>query len=846
MDNYSLERYDIFIAYSLVEYSNSKEARLQGNYINAKGIYNYLTDLGYDCFLQDPDEPARRYDETPSMAAKCKLFLLVTDLTIIDKQKKADSPKQSWWYNELNGFISQPMIDGKHEIAKEYIQVYTTDEELSDLAINNLHETFRHMNPIRTLDNLKKWIESRPGISPKKKIKTKNSEASNGEGWDQEVADFWQSVFPPACPSKSELDFYEKYFDEVKQHSYVQAEVLILGSTKKFIELASKKHYIITVVDSSEEYYKRVIESISSEKALKNCRVVISDWANMDCHESLKDKKFDIIIGDMAIGNIKPSDLKKTIQSICNLLKDEGYWLGKNLFRFSHERSYNSVVKSVNKLLLTDTGLTEEEVFSSTVYDIVMFSFTTENRNRNMITYHKMDFRRLSEVANEISDNLIKNSKIDPKLFKVTYGKYKKLKRKNIAFYIYHLKDFISLVKNYGIQLYDVGYGNDLYSENFPLLVFKKNYKDTIDRSRIEKAVSAINTFLPRYQSKEYVRQWVNYYPSQYYLIRLSELADMAKDTVWKETCNEIKKDIIKSVKVQVNNNLRCFVDSLEDKKIDEEVFLIKNINTLNPIEQKQIKETYKLAVLLYLSSILVDDQKEKSALCHLVVNKLVEAPQYNSAIKCWGPIGAPWITAKVCMSAYDLDIPKKENEKFLLAIQELIKSYDEEHEHNWKCTVGSHMDTCALCVEAILSYYDRLSEDFKDKAKAVFYDILDAYVLNDNVYETIAFHPLGGYAIEQLQTNQSKLNEPYQKKVLGSVAFFSSLLRIITFLKKENEKVMNNKEYEEVILQHLLDFWELFKSLNENVYLSINSKDICTIPQILYSLSEAFSSEKD
>ena len=843
MDNN--ERYDIFIAYSLVEYKTSREARLQGTFINAKAIYNALTSWGYKCFLQEPDEPNRRYDETPSMAAKCSLFLLVTDSTIVEKQKSIVNPKESWWYNELNGFISQPLIGGKPEVAKEFIQVYTNDDILSDKEINNLHATFLQMNPIRELNILNRWIKSQKVITHKLKNKNKDHEEINGR-WDQEVADFWQSVFPPACPSKSELLFYAKYFNEVKQHCHVQAKVLILGSTKKLIELALQNHFFVTVVDSSEDYCRSVIDSINMGESRDHCNVVICDWANMHSHENLKGNRYDIIIGDMAIGNIRPLDFERTIQSISNLLKNNGYLLGKNLYQFSQEISLNSVKESVKNLLLSNNKLTEETFFSSTVYDIVMFSFATENRNKNTIKYHKMDFNRLSEVANEIADALSNESHLDTSILKKTYEKFTQLKKKNISFYVYHLKDFVSVLKNCGVQLYDVGYGDDFYRDNFPLLVLKKGIKDIITNVKIERALSAINTFLPLNQGKEFVNQWVNNYPSQYYIVRLSEFADMANDYIWKEKCDEIKKDIIKSVKININKNLICFVDSLEDKKIDKEVLLIKNINILSDNEKKQIKETYKLAVLLYLSSVLVNDQKEKLALCHLVVNKLLVSPQYNSVMKCWEPLGAPWITAKVCMAASNIDISKRNKDKFLLAIQKLIEKYDEIHEHNWACNVGSHMDTCALCVEAILNYYDRLSPEYKNKAKNILLDILNAYVLNDNIYETIAFHPLGDYAIEQLKSNNPTLNVPYQKKVLGSVAFFSVILRIIAFFKNEQERKNDYKIYEEIILKHLLDFWGLFSRLDESVYLDINSKDICTIPQILYSLSEALSSEKD
>ena len=52
--------------------------------------------------------------------------------------------------------------------------------------------------------------------------------------------------------------------------------------------------------------------------------------------------------------------------------------------------------------------------------------------------------------------------------------------------------------------------------------------------------------------------------------------------------------------------------------------------------------------------------------------------------------------------------------------------------------------------------------------------------------------------------------------------------------------------KYKFIILNNLIKFWSGFKNLNDNVFARIGDIDICTVPQILYSLSQALKSEKD
>jgi len=835
--SHNQSNYDIFIAYSLSPYSNSSEAIKQSNYLKALEIYHYLTKLGYSPYFLQPDDPTTDYTKTPLIASTCKLFLFVANRDIIQKCSSGCLTKDLCVYNELTGFMSQKKINNKNELAKTFVQVYTEDNKLSDEKINNLHLVFQGINPIRTYANLQNWVKGQlPANSTKNSIKT---------GWDEEVANFWETIYAPARPSNSEIEFYRKFFKYKINRTSLEPKALILGSTESLIQLAIEECFVVYVVDKNENYCNAILKKFGSSK--KSINTINCDWACMDLHETLKDIKFDIIIGDMSLGNIDAQKLERTIVAISNLLKDKGLWLGKSIFRSTSIANRDEIELNVRNYYKNKTNPSEEEVFAATVYDIAMQSCLEKSVANNSIEWYKMDFKRLSIIAQEIYDNISKKDETDYSALKTAFNNFKYLKQKNLSFYIYRIKDVIAMAKRNNIILNDTGFGTDTYSLDFPLLVFEKKQniaEDIINDFEIDKLRKSVNTFFPSNQNKKFAQDWTKHIPSQYYLVKLSKLVDMEQDPQWKQTCNSIKEDIISEIKIDINNDLLCYIKKLSDEKMDTEVENINNITALNESQQQQMKETYKLAVLLYLSTTLAGKQnkKKKAALCNLVINKLFATPFYDPACECWSPSEALWLTAKVCIAARDTFASSTQNQELITATETIINNYD-TYTHNWNCTVGSNLDTSSLCIETILCYYNKLSKEFKNKAKKIFKDILNAFVLDDNIYETIVLHPIGEYAVSNLITFE--VNELYPKKVLGRVAFISSLLRIINFFDENEPQLPNGYEYSLLLLKQISNFWRNFKDLDEKTLENINDIDICTVPQILYFLSQALDSGK-
>lgn len=123
------------------------------------------------------------------------------------------------------------------------------------------------------------------------------------------MASTWHKIVPPSRPSKSEIEIYRKYLKLARDNSkHAICKALILGSTIEFRELTCSEGFHTTIVDISEEYYNEISKELFSP--LKNEKVVFCNWLNMD--ENLESESYDVVLGDLSIGNIEPDKIKNS------------------------------------------------------------------------------------------------------------------------------------------------------------------------------------------------------------------------------------------------------------------------------------------------------------------------------------------------------------------------------------------------------------------------------------------------------------------------------------------------------------------------------------------------------
>lgn len=142
-------------------------------------------------------------------------------------------------------------------------------------------------------------------------------------GWGKELANIWTNNVAPSRPSCSEICIYTSYLRKIQKKVHRPVKLLVLGSTPEFRDWGYEENLQIYVVDKSRDYYEQVSREIR-HKNLKET-VYYSEWEDMRFTE-----RFDIIIGDLSIGNIEQTRFKDFLLNIHNALSDDGIFIGKS------------------------------------------------------------------------------------------------------------------------------------------------------------------------------------------------------------------------------------------------------------------------------------------------------------------------------------------------------------------------------------------------------------------------------------------------------------------------------------------------------------------------------------
>lgn len=150
-------------------------------------------------------------------------------------------------------------------------------------------------------------------------------------GWGKDLAQIWTNNVAPSRPSCAEMCVYTKYLRQIQNNVDRPIKLLVLGSTPEFRDWGYEENLSISVVDKSKEYYKEVTREIRHKNLKEN--LYVSSWEDMGF-----DDTFDIIIGDLSIGNIDPSKFEQFLLNISNTLSDEGFFLGKSFIWSPSER----------------------------------------------------------------------------------------------------------------------------------------------------------------------------------------------------------------------------------------------------------------------------------------------------------------------------------------------------------------------------------------------------------------------------------------------------------------------------------------------------------------------------
>lgn len=288
--------------------------------------------------------------------------------------------------------------------------------------------------------------------------------------WNNTLALTWTKIVPPSRPSISELAIYTKYAHKLREHEKRRLRILILGSTPEFRDWAYEENMQVWIIDANENYHKTINREIR-HKTILECdefkeTVIFDKWQNLNFQNF-----FDIVIGDLAVGNVAPEDLDDLLKRISNALTPNGLYLGKSFFiPKQNVLGANSTLalEKICQQLYSNGEATGCHPYSYLTFFLTMACVD----DNNMLDFQKQ-FTLLCELNKR---GFIKNETL--KYFEnVGWDNHMKFK-----FYVPTLEHYETLLKKH-FTIAQIEYGLDIYSKYFPLhIATKKDCKIYSDK----------------------------------------------------------------------------------------------------------------------------------------------------------------------------------------------------------------------------------------------------------------------------------------------------------------------------------------------------------------------------
>lgn len=268
------------------------------------------------------------------------------------------------------------------------------------------------------------------------------------KSWNSDLATLWTKMVGPSRPTCSELNVYLKYIRELQYSQKRKLKMLVLGSTPEFRDLGFEESMDVTVIDCNVDYHNTINREIHHKTALAREHFLNQRWQDLDVPNA-----YDIIIGDLVIGNLASEELENFIERVSKSLTNGGFYLGKSFFQLDNY-SVTSPVKAIEKYNANPAF----HPYSSMIYDFSIYSIDEE-----LLHFSKMY-------------NIIKKLHSDGLMDDDTFWYFNNIgldKGMEFTFYIPRFEYYKTLVGKY-LTIRSVDYGDDVYSKQFPLLIAQK------------------------------------------------------------------------------------------------------------------------------------------------------------------------------------------------------------------------------------------------------------------------------------------------------------------------------------------------------------------------------------
>ncbi len=270
-------------------------------------------------------------------------------------------------------------------------------------------------------------------------------------GWGHELALIWTNNVAPSRPSVAEMCVYTRYLRILQQRIRRQARVLVLGSTPEFRDWCYDENLVLHVVDSNQDYYDTVSREIRHKNITEELH--ISRWEDMSFP-----LQFDIIIGDLAIGNVDPERFDDFLNNVDRALAQGGLFIGKS-FIWSDEEP---IIKPKEIIDLYDESCIHPYTYIN--HQLALYCL---DRNNYLLDFSQM-YRELAALYN--------SGYIGDKLFSY-FTKVGWNTEMKFHFFAPSQKYFVQKINEH-LQFLSFEHTMDIYTNVFPIYVAQKRIKE--------------------------------------------------------------------------------------------------------------------------------------------------------------------------------------------------------------------------------------------------------------------------------------------------------------------------------------------------------------------------------
>ncbi|MBQ4443231.1 MAG: hypothetical protein II896_01040 [Clostridia bacterium] len=774
-----------------------------GNYANEDELSSLISSAKYFVMFLFSGFTNGFFDERQQLNPKCITAKELKVAEIVRQKRKNTDNELVFISANINGesFSEQDVANIRRLFELNGILKDDTIDAFTQLNKNNFD--------LRQGDEQAFFDRLIVGITPKNYSNINNSQENVEVEWTADYARTWHSMKAPSRPSKSELEIYGEYFEIVKRKksSTIVPNVLILGSTVEFRQLAYSKGFKVYVIDYSREYYDEISTEIDP-KIKEEESFIYADWLQMASIFSQNKTIFDIIIGDLAIGNVAPNSISVFFSNIEQILSQEGYLLGKSVYKFSnYYKSHEQIIAKL-KEIAEDERITKESLYGHVMFPLSIFASQPVPRETGC---YKIDFQSLyGTVGNFVKDNkeiISPYDKFDIYLKDGTRFDTKMPKN----FYVYSYKKIIETIEENNLYIDDTRYGTDVFKNEFPLFIIKKG--------KPQETIVSMESFIEQTPT-DIRKEWDNSITSLFFIQSIILWDDDNDD----ETIFRYIEKLISESKIQIDKNYRYYLSEIPIDKMKNETAVLSKQAALSDSQEDDLQFNYTCGLLI---SILFKLKKVDNYLLRFVTRSLF-AKLKNLSL--WEPSQAPWMSARICICMFPMYQDwrngvglTKQDENYLKRLEKVVKQLADRRktgEEFWASETGSHFDTSALCLE-VLNLYKEYIPGLDSKIK----EILDIHVNNNVIKETFIRFPIGDSLIQDVIDENTINGKSAYKKLCGRISWYS----ILYLLANENDKP--------IIATQLKAFCYKFRNSYISLLEKTHNKEIALVPQIIYSL---------